>query len=61
MLLLRTGQRLGRWSNGFRKVCQELRIQAVGFGEVSGGFGEIAHLARIHDGDGYPLTGQNSC
>ena len=31
----------------FRKERQELRIQAVGFGELPGGFGEVADLARM--------------
>jgi hypothetical protein len=48
--------RIGQWaylgSNSLGEVCQDLGIDAIGLGELTGGFGEIADLAWIERNDG---------
>jgi hypothetical protein len=37
--------------NGLGEMGQNLRVELVGLGELAGGLGKLAHLARIDHGD----------
>ena len=54
----RVRQRPRRGVHPFRKERQEMRIQAVRFRELSGGFGEVADLTRIRHHHGKAGGGQ---
>jgi hypothetical protein len=47
-------ERAGRGLHPFGKERQDVRIQAVGLGELPRGFGEVAHLPGIRDDEREP-------
>jgi hypothetical protein len=44
-------QRARWWAHGFSKVGDHCRVDRVGLGQSANGAGELAHLARIDNGD----------
>src|SRR5829696_116350 len=52
------GDGSGRGADGLRKASKNESIQSVGLGQLAGGFGEVACLARVDHEEGHSRGGQ---